>query len=63
VGAAGGTSGGLVRQESSLDEILSSSPDGSKTAAIPAPIITPKVSFFSSPVPSLLSHPNLKKKM
>ncbi|XP_076459349.1 LOW QUALITY PROTEIN: tyrosine-protein phosphatase non-receptor type 23-like [Babylonia areolata] len=33
----------LSRQESSLDELLSSSPEGSKHAPIPAPIITPKV--------------------
>ena len=33
----------LARQESSLDELLSSSPEGSKHASIPAPIITPKV--------------------
>ena len=33
----------LMRQESSLDELLSSSPEGSKHTSIPAPIITPKV--------------------
>lgn len=33
----------LSRQESSLDELLSSSPEGSKHTAIPDPIITPKV--------------------
>ncbi|KAL8610178.1 hypothetical protein ACOMHN_005952 [Nucella lapillus] len=32
-----------LRQESSLDELLSSSPEGSKHTTIPAPIITPKV--------------------
>lgn len=32
-----------MRQESSLDELLSSSPEGSKHTSIPAPIITPKV--------------------
>ncbi|KAK7498289.1 hypothetical protein BaRGS_00010549 [Batillaria attramentaria] len=37
------TGPGLTRQESSLDELLSSSPEGSKHTAIPAPIITPKV--------------------
>lgn len=41
--AAGRAMGGVLRQESSLDEILSSSPEGCKHAAIPAPIITPKV--------------------